>query len=146
MNDKSRATIYNNHNNIIIMTTFARLVITKYQAAISSNFGLFNIRLFNAIIIMLLKTEPKTQHKRALDSKSDHLSFSLDLDSIIDSFARDIRKRFKHINISNENIFKLKSFISLTTFISSSSFILSNQRVFKFKSFTFFILINIIRK
>ena len=80
--------------------------------------------------------------------KFDHFSFSLDLNSdlIINFFVRDIRKRFKHINISNQNTFKFKSFILLTTFISSLSFILSNQRVFKPKSFTSFIFINIIRK
>ena len=81
-----------------------------------------------------------------MNFKFNHLFFSLDSDSIINSFARDIRKRLKYINISNQNTFKSKSFISLTTFISSLSFISSNQRVFKFKSFTFFIFINIIRK
>ena len=75
----------------------------------------------------------------------DHF-FLLNLNSIINSFARDIRKRFKHINISNQNTFKLKSFILLTIFISSLLFILLNQRVFKLKSFTSFIFINIIRK
>ena len=51
------ATIYNNHYNIIIMTTFARLIITNYQVAIVSNFESFNIRLLSAIIMMLSKTE-----------------------------------------------------------------------------------------
>ena len=124
MNDKRRATTWNNHNNIIIMTTFARLIITKHQIATSSNFESFNIRLFSAIIMMLSKTEFKTQHKRVLDLESDHFSFSLNLDSIINFFARDIRKRLKHINILNENTFKPKSFISLTAFISPLSSIL----------------------
>ena len=147
MNDKRRATTYNNYNNIIIMTALARLIITKHQIAISSNFESFNIRLLSAIIIMLSKIESKAQdNKRALNSEFNHFSFSSDLDLIINFSARDIRKRLKHINISNQSIFKPKSFISLTAFISSLSFILSDQRVFKFRSFTFFIFINIIRK
>ena len=77
-----------------------------------------------------------------MNFKSDYFSFSLDLDSIINSFARDIRKCFKHINISNQNTFKFKSFILLTIFILS----LSDQRVSKSRSFTFFIFIDIIRK
>ena len=102
MNDKERAMTYNNHNNIIIMTAFARLVITKHQVAISSNFESFNIRLLSVTIIMLSKIEFKAQdNKRTLNFKSDHLFFSLDLDSIINFFARDIRKRLKYINISN---------------------------------------------
>ena len=149
MNDKKRATTYNNYNNIIIITTFARLIITNYQIAIaSSNFESFNIRLSSAIIIMLSKIESKTQHKRVLNFKSDYFPFSSDsdLNSIINFFVRDNRKRFKRINIfSNQSIFKLKSVISLTIFISLL-FILSNQSIFKSRSFTFFILINIIRK
>ena len=80
--------------------------------------------------------------------KSNHFPFSLDSDSnlIINFFVRDIRKRFKHINISNQDTFKPKSFISLMTFILSLLFILSDQRVFKPRSFTFFIFINIVRK
>ena len=127
------------------MTTFARLIITNHQIAIAlSNFESFNIRLLSVIIMILLKTEFKTQqdNKRILNSESDHLFFSLNLNLIINSFARDIRKRLKHINISNQSIFKPKFFISLTVFISSSS----NQRVFKLRSFTFFIFIDIIRK
>ena len=132
MNDKRRATVCN-YSNIIIITTLARLIITKHQIAIAFNVGSFNIRLLSAIVIMLSKTELKT-HKRVLNFKSDHLSFSSNLNSIINSFfARD--KRLKYINIfSNQSTFKSKSFIS------------SNQRVFKFKTFTFLILINIIRK
>ena len=81
-----------------------------------------------------------------MNFKSDHLFFSLNLDSIINFFARDIRKRLKHINIlSNQNTFKFKSFISLTTLISSL-FILSDQNTFKSRSFISFIFINIIRK
>ena len=98
---------------------------------------------------MLSKIESKTQHKRVLNFESDHFSSSSDSDSdsIINFFVRDNRKRLKRINISlNQNTFKPKSFISLTTFISSSSFISSNQRVFKSRSFTSFIFINIIRK
>ena len=144
MDDKGRAMAYSNHNNIIIMTAFARLVMTKHQAAALLNSGSFSIRLFSAIIMMLSKVEPKTQHKRALDSESDHFSFSLDLDLIINSFARGTHKRLKHI-LLNQNTFKLKSLISLTTFISSS-LISSDQRIFKLRSFTSFILINIIRK
>ena len=87
MNDKGRATIYNNYNNIIIIITFARLIMTKHQVAILSNFGSFNIRLFSAIIMMLSKAELKTQHKRVLNFKSDHFSFSLDSNSIINFFA-----------------------------------------------------------
>ena len=125
-----------------------RLIITKHQIAIaSSNFELFHFRLPSAII-MLSKIEFKTQHKKVLKFKFDHFSFLLDSNSnsIINFFVRDIRKRLKHINILNQKTFKSKFFILLTIFISSSLFILSNQRVFKFKSFTFFILINIIRK
>ena len=60
MNDKGRATICN-YNNIIIMTTFARLIIMNHQIAIFvSNFESFNIRLLSAIIMMLLKIEFKT--------------------------------------------------------------------------------------
>ena len=60
MDDKGRATIYN-HNNIIIITAFARLIITKHQiAAFISNFESFNIRLLSVIVMMLSKTEPKT--------------------------------------------------------------------------------------
>ena len=149
MNNKRRATTCN-YNNIIIITTFAKLIITNHQVVtFASNFESFNIRLLSVIIMMLSKIEFKAQdNKRALNFKSDHFPFSLDFDSIINFFfARGIRKRFKYINIfSNQNTFKPKSSISLTTFISSSLFILSNQRVFKFKSFTSFILINIIRK
>ena len=131
------------------MTTFARLIITNHQVIIaSSNFKSFNIRLPSAIIIMLSKIEPKTQHKRVLNFKSDHLFFSLDSDSnsIINFFVRDSRKHLKRINIfSNQSIFKPKSFISLTTFILSL-FILSDQSTFKPRSFTSFIFIDIIRK
>ena len=126
------------------MAALARLIMAKHQIAISSNFGSFNIRLLSAIIMMLSKIKSKTQHKRVLNFEFDHFSFSSDLNLIINSFARDTRKRLKHI-FSNQNTFKLKSFISLTTFISSS-LILSNQRIFKSRSFTFFILINITRK
>ena len=98
--------------------------------------------------MMLSKIEPKTQdNKRALNFKSDHLSFLLDSDSIINPSIRD--KRFKRINIqfdintfSNQSNFKPKSFILLTAFILS----LLNQRVFKSRSFTSFIFINIIRR
>ena len=78
-----------------------------------------------------------------MNSESDHLSFSLDLnlDSIINSFVRDIRKRLKHI-LLDQNTLKLKSLILLTTFISSSL----NQRISKSRSFTPFIFIDIIRK
>ena len=59
MNDKKHTTICN-YNNIIIITTLARLIITNHQIVTSaSNFESFNIRLFNAIIIMLLKIELK---------------------------------------------------------------------------------------
>ena len=59
MDDKRRATIYN-HNNIIIITTFARLILTKYQIAIALlNFESFSFRLLSVIIIMLSKTELK---------------------------------------------------------------------------------------
>ena len=120
---KRCATTYSNYNNIIIMTTLARLIMTKHQVAIVlSNFELFNIRLLSAIIIMLSKTEPKTQdNKKVLDFESDHLFFSSDSDLIINFFfARG--KRLKHINIfSNQNTFKFKLFIILTTFISSLS-------------------------
>ena len=157
MNDKRRATIYNNYNNIIIIITFAKLILTKHQIAIASNFESFNFRLLSAII-KLSKTESKT-YKRILNSKSNHFSLSSDLDSnlIINSFVRDIRKRLKCINIlSDQSTFKSRSFISSTIFISpsfilltvfiSSLFISSNQSIFKLRSFTFFILINIIRK
>ena len=60
MNNKGRATAYN-YSNIIIIRTFARLIITNHQiATFVSNFESFNIRLLSAIIIMLLKTESKT--------------------------------------------------------------------------------------
>ena len=102
MNNKERATICN-HNNIIIITTFARLTLTKHQIAIaSSNFESFNFRLSSAIIIMLSKIEFKTQNnKRVLNLKSNYLSFSSDsdLNLIINFFVRDNRKRFKCINI-----------------------------------------------
>ena len=131
----------------------------KYQIAIaSSNFESFNFRLSSAIII-LSKIEFKTQHKRALNFKSNHFSSSSDSNSnsIINFFVRNIRKRFKRINtLSNQNTFKPRPFISLTIFISSSFislttfisslFILSNQSIFKLRSFTFFILIDITRK
>ena len=147
MNNKGCATAYNNYKNIIIITTFARLIITNHQIAIASNSETFNIRLFSATIIMLSKTEFKTQHKRSLNLKSNHFSSLSDFDSIINFFVRNIRKRLKHINIlSNQNTFKSKSFILLTIFISPLSFISSNQRVFKSRSFTFFILINITRE
>ena len=94
--------------------------------------------------MMLSKIESKTQHKRVLNLESDHFSFLSDLDSIINFFVRDTRKRLKHI-LSNQNTFKFKSLILLTTFISSS-FILSNQRIFKSRSFTSFIFIDIIWK
>ena len=81
-----------------------------------------------------------------MNFKSDHLLFSSEIELIINSFIRDIRKRLKQINISNQNTFKFKSFISLTTFISSLLFILSDQRVFKPRSFTSSIFIDIIRK
>ena len=144
------------YNNIIIITALARLIMTNHQIAIAlSNFESFSIRLFSVIFIMLSKAEFKTQqnNKRILNFKSDHFSFLLNSNSIINSFARDIRKRFKYINISDQSTFKPKSFILLTAFISSSfisltTFIslLLNQRAFKSKSFTFFIFINIIRK
>ena len=127
------------------MTTFTRLIMTNHQIAIvSSNFESFNIRLLSAIIMMLSKIEFKTQqdNKRVLNFKSNHFFFSSDLNSIINSFARGIRKRFKHINISDQSTFKSKFFISLTIFIS----LLSDQRVLKSRSFTPFIFINIIRK
>ena len=131
------------------MATLARLIMANYQiATASSNFGSFNIRLPSAIIIMLSKIEPKTQHKRVLNFKSDHLFFSLDSDSnsIINFFVRDSRKHLKRINIfSNQSTFKSKSFILLTTFILSL-FILSDQSTFKPRSFTSFIFIDIIRK
>ena len=79
-----------------------------------------------------------------MNSKSDHLFFLLNSNSIINSSARGIRKRFKYI-FSNQNTFKLKSLISLTTFILLS-LILSDQRIFKSRSFTFLIFINITRK
>ena len=61
MNDKKRATTYNNYNNIIIMITLARLIMANYQiATASSNFESFNIRLSSATIIMLSKIESKT--------------------------------------------------------------------------------------
>ena len=146
---KRYATTYNNHNNIIIMITFARLIITNYQVAIaSSNSESFNIRLPSAIIMMLSKIESKTQHKRVLNFEFNHLPFSSDSnsDSIINFFVRDSQKRLKRINIfSDQNTFKPKSVISLTTFISSS-FISLNQNIFKSRSFTSFIFINIIRK
>ena len=149
MNDKRRATIYNNYNNIIIMTALARLIITNHQIVIAlSNFESFNIRLFSVIIMMLSKIEFKTQHKRVLNFKSDHLFFSSDLDSnsIINFFIRDNRKRLKCINTPlNQSTFKFKSVILLTIFISSL-FILSNQSIFKSRSFTFFILIDITQK
>ena len=146
MDDKKRATVYNNHNNIIIMTAFARLILTKHQTAAASNYGSSSFRLLSATI-KLSKVEPKA-HKRALNFESDHLSFSLDSDSnsIINFFVRDNRKRLKRINIpSDQNTFKPKSFISLTIFISLS-FISSNQSTSKPRSFTSFIFINIIRK
>ena len=60
MNNKRRATICN-YNNIIIITTLARLILTKYQIVIALlNFESFNFRLLSAIIIMLSKTEFKT--------------------------------------------------------------------------------------
>ena len=128
------------------MTIFARLIIANHQIVIAlSNFESFSIRLLSAIIIMLSKIESKTQHKRVLNFKSDHLFFSSDsdLDSIINFFVRDNRKRLKRINIfSNQSTFKPKSVISLTTFISS----LLDQRIFKSRSFTSFIFIDIIRK
>ena len=97
--------------------------------------------------MMLPKIEPKTQdNKRVLNPKSDHLFSLSDLDSIINSSARGIRKRLKHINILNQSTFKPKSFIPLTTFISPLSFISSDQRVFKPRSFTSFIFIDITRK
>ena len=154
---KGCATTYNNHNNIIIMTTLARLILTKHQIATAlSNFGSFSFRLPSAII-KLSKTESKTQdNKRLLNFKSDHFPFSSDSDpdSIINFFVRDSRKRLKRINIlSNQNTFKPKSSISLTTSISPSpisltTFIssLSDQRIFKPRSFTPFISINIIQK
>ena len=83
-----------------------------------------------------------------MNFKSDHFPFSLDLNSysIINFFVRDSRKRLKRINIFlNQNTFKPKFVILLTTFISLL-FILSNQNTFKSRSFTFFIFINIIRK
>ena len=131
------------------MITFARLIITNYQVAIaSSNSESFNIRLPSAIIMMLSKIESKTQHKRVLNFEFNHLPFSSDSnsDSIINFFVRDSQKRLKRINIfSDQNTFKPKSVISLTTFISSS-FISLNQNIFKSRSFTSFIFINIIRK
>ena len=149
MNDKGRATICN-YSNIIIIITFARLTLTKHQVAIaSSNFESFSFRLLSAIIIMLSKIESKTQdNKRVLNLEFKHFSFSSDSDSnsIINFFVRDNRKRFKRINIFlNQSTFKSKSFISLTTFISSL-FILSNQSIFKLRFFMSFILINITRK
>ena len=82
-----------------------------------------------------------------MNFKSDDLSFSLNFDSIINFFfARDTRKRFKYINILNQNTFKLKSFISLTIFILSLLFILSDQGIFKSRFFTFFNFIDIIRE
>ena len=168
MDDKRRATAYSNHNNIIIMATLARLIMANHQIATAlSNFESFNIRLLSAIIMMLSKIESKAQHKRVLDFKSDHLPSSSDSDpdSIINFFVRDSRKRFKRINIfSDQSTFKPKSIISLTIFISpspisltvfiSSSFIsltafissLLDQRIFKPRSFTSFIFINITRK
>ena len=146
MNDKKRATIYNNHNNTIIMTIFARLILTKHQTATASNFESSSFRLLSAII-KLSKIESKT-YKRVLNFNSNHLSFSLNSDSnsIINSFVRDNRKRLKRINTpSDQNTSKPKSFISLTIFISSS-FISSNQSTFKPRSFTSFIFTNIIRK
>ena len=80
MNNKRRATAYNNHNNIIIITTFTRLILTKHQIAIASNFESFNFRLLSVIII-LSKTEFKTQYKRVLKFKSNHLPFSSDSNS-----------------------------------------------------------------
>ena len=80
--------------------------------------------------MILLKIESKTQqdnkkYKRFLNFKSNHFSFLSNLDSIIYSFARN--KRLKHINtLLNQSTFKPKSFISLTTFISSLLFISSN--------------------
>ena len=159
MNDKRRATTYNNYNNIIIMTAFARLIMTKHQIATAlSNFGSFSFRLFSAIII-LSKAESKAQYKRVLNFESDHFSSLSDSDSdlIINFFVRGIRKRLKRINIFlNQSIFKPRPFISLMTFISpsfislttfiSSLFILSNQSTFKLTSFTSFIFIDIIRK
>ena len=128
------------------MTALARLILTKHQIAISSNFGSFNFRLFN-VIIKLLKIELKI-YKRTLNPESDHLPSSSDSDSnlIINSFVRGIRKRLKRINILlNQSTFKSRSFISLTIIISSL-FISSDQSIFKSRSFTSFILINIIRK
>ena len=60
MNDKKRATTYNNYNNIIIITALARLIMMKHQIVILSNFESFNIRLLSAIIMMLSKIEFKT--------------------------------------------------------------------------------------
>ena len=60
MDDKRRAAICN-HNNIIIIITFAKLIMANHQIAIASNFESFNIRLLSAIIIILLRTEFKTQ-------------------------------------------------------------------------------------
>ena len=60
MNNKGRATICS-YNNIIIMTTFARLIITNHQIVIvASNFESFSIRLLSVIIMMLLEAESKT--------------------------------------------------------------------------------------
>ena len=134
------------------MAALARLIITNHQiATVLSNFESFNIRLLSVIIMMLLKVESKTQqdnskeHKRVLNFESNDLLFSSDFDSIINFFfARGIRKRLKYINISNQSTFKFKSFISLTVFILSLSFILLDQGVFKSRFFTSFIFINII--
>ena len=112
MNDKKRATTYNNHNNIIIMIALAKLIMAKHQVAAPSNFESFNIRLPSAIIMMLSKAEFKAQHKRVLNFESDHLPFSSDSNSIINPSARDTRKRLKHI-LSNQSTFKPRSFTSL---------------------------------
>ena len=84
-----------------------------------------------------------------MDLESNHLPFSSDSDSnsIINFFVRGNQKRFKRINtFLNQSTFKPKSAIPLTVFISPLSFILSDQRVFKSRSFTFFIFIDITRK
>ena len=60
MNNKGRATAYSDHNNIIIMTTLARLILAKHQIAIVlSNSESFNFRLLS-VIIKLSKIEFKT--------------------------------------------------------------------------------------
>ena len=66
-----------------------------------------------------------------MNLKFNHFSFLLNLDLIINSFARDIRKRFKYIILSNQNAFKSRSF---TVFI----FINITQKQIKIFKIVFF--------